>query len=114
MLGLLHKCTLGIAHPRLLELFPQITLPSWRYMTKQAVRRHDRQILERCKGNFLEITRNSLFGLVRVYNFLPEHIVHSTIIKDFQKKLTAMARECCNSGSEAWPTMFSPRHVRQG
>ena len=112
MLGLLHKCQLGLAHPWLMSLFPPATVePSG---TRYSDKRHDRQILERCKGKFLEMTRNSLFGLVRVYNFLPRHVVHCDTVKKFQKELTKMAKESCRSGSDRWTIMFSPRHVRQG
>ena len=112
MLGLLHKCRLGIAHPWLVSLFPSATVQPTG--TRYSDKRHDRQILERCKGKFLEMTRNSLFGLVRVYNFLPEHVVHCDTVKKFQKELTKMARIQCSAGSDKWMIMFSPGYVRQG
>ena len=103
---------LGLAHPWLMSLFPPAKVePSG---TRYSDKRHDRQILERCKSKFLEMTRNSLFGLVRVYNFLPRQIVHCDTVKKFQKELIKMAKECCRSGSDIWTIMFSPRHVRQG
>jgi hypothetical protein len=113
ILGLLHKCTLGLAHPWLLELFPpcQYHMPA---NTRYSGGRHDRQILERCKGNFLEITRNSLFGLVRVYSFLPLKAVRCTTVKQFQRTLTDMAKQRCADGCEDWQTRFSPRVIRQG
>ena len=113
MLGLLHKCTLGQAHPRLRELFPSVTRQPAVYSTRYAERRHSKQLLERCTGDFLELTRRSLFGLVRVYNFLPELVVQTDTVKEFQALLTATAKEHCRQG-RAWESMYSPRCTRQG
>ena len=113
MLGLLHKCALGLAHPRLRELFPLVTRQPAAYFTRYTARRHTKQLLERCTGDFLELTRRSLFGLVRVYNFLPEEVVQTATVKEFQKLLTAETKESCRNG-RAWETMYSPRWVRQG
>ena len=113
MLGLLHKCALGVAHPWLRELFPLAPPRVPTHNTKHQRGRHNRQIAERCKGNFLELTRRSVFGLVRVYNFLPQDVVQLDSVKDFQKALTEEARKNCRRGG-AWETMYSPRCVRQG
>ena len=86
MLGLLHKCALGEAHPWLLEHFPTTARGTTAHNTRHSRRRHSRQLHERCTGNFLEVTRRSLFGLVRVYNFLPEAAVSAKTVKEFQSK----------------------------
>ena len=73
MLGVLHKCTLGIAHPSLAYMFPAAspTQTQTRYYTRLGSRRHNKQILDRCQSDQLEFFRRSLFGLVGVYNLLP-------------------------------------------
>ena len=115
MLGLLHKCTLGLAHPRLQELFPPAPLrPEPRYSTRASAARHSRQLLERCKGHFLETTRRSVFGLVKVYNYLSQDTVDLDSVKSFQAALTAKARKACTTGDTGWANLYSPRLVRQG
>ena len=114
MLGLLHKCTLKSAHPRLQALFPPAPPQQATYRTRRAERRHSKQLLERCTGRFLETTRRSAFGLVRVYNFLPEATVCSTTVASFQATLTELAREACRKGSENWDKLFCPRTALQG
>ena len=63
MLGLLHKCNLGLAHTLLKALFPAAPAqlePT--YNTRSVGKRHNKQLLERCTGRFLETTRRSAFG----------------------------------------------------
>ena len=115
MLGLLHKCNLGNAHPRLQELFPRAPpKEAAYYSTRHSERRHSKQLLERCTGRFLELTRRSAFGLVRVYNFLPEDTVNAETVTGFQSALTELARAACGKGHDDWEKLFSPRRVLQG
>ena len=115
MLGLLHKCNLGTAHNRLLNLFPPLTTESMPlHSTRWSNKRHNRQLLERCTGNFLQITRRSIFGLVRVYNFLHADVVWAKTVTELQEALTEQARTACMEGKHNWATMFCPRQVQQG
>ena len=115
MLGLLHKCNLGVAHDQLRALFPPAPLqPRPVHHTRSAGKRHSRQLLERCTGNFLETTRRSAFGLVRVYNLLPQEVVDCASVRTFQTALTSLAREACKTGRDNWETLLSPRKVLQG
>ena len=110
MLGVLHKCTLGIAYPSLAYMFPAVspTQTQTRYYTRLGSRRHNKQILDRCQGDQLEFFRRSLFGLVGVYNLLPQDVVDLKSVKSFQSALTAIAREQCrNSISDMWKFRFS-------
>ena len=114
MLGLLHKCTLKSAHPRLQALFPPAPPQQATYRTRRAERRHNKQLLERCTGRFLELTRRSAFGLVRVYNFLPEDTVCAATVTGFQTALAKLARAACETGNENWEKLFCPRSTLQG
>ena len=115
MLGLLHKCNLGLAHDLLKTLFPPAPPPHCPpRLTRSVGRRHNKQLLERCTGKFLETTRRSVFGLVRVYNFLPQAVVDSASVTAFQTALTKLARDACEKGQENWATLLSPRRVLQG
>ena len=95
MLVLLHKCSLGTSHPWIQELFRLVPKKNSYYRTKLSEERHDRQLMESCAGNFLEITRRSLFGLVRLYNFLFSTVVHLQTVKVFQGALTNLAKRRC-------------------
>ena len=55
-----------------------------------------------------------MFGLVRVYNYLPQNVVDTTSVTSFQAALTKLAREACEKGSDDWATLLSPRRVLQG
>ena len=55
-----------------------------------------------------------MFGLVRVYNFLPQAVVDSASVTTFQTALTKLARDACEKGQENWTTLLSPRRVLQG
>ena len=112
MLGLLHKCTLGLAHPQLCKLFPLAEPLPRRYQTRAALRAHERQLPDRTQGRHSELLRRSAFGLARVYNRLPAGVVANNCVKGFQHDLTALARERCTAGDLCWLDCFSPRpHV---
>ena len=112
LLGLLHKCVLGLAHPELCKLFPLTSAPPKRYQTRAAVGTHERQLLNRTQGRHSELLRRSALGLARVYNRLPSGVVANDTVKGFQHDLTCLARESCAKGTYEWYNCFSPRsHV---
>ena len=55
-----------------------------------------------------------MFGLVRVYNFLPQAVVDAASVTTFQTALTKLVRDACGKGHEHWATLLSPRRVLQG
>ena len=112
MLGLLHKCALGFAHPSLCEVFRLQVEPPRRYETRRTARPHGRKLLDRTQGPHSELLRRSALGLARVYNDLPAAVVTLSTVKGFQRALTALAREHCAAGAWNWRYCFSPRpHV---
>ena len=112
MLGLLHKCVLGLAHPELCKLFPLSTPAPRHYQTRATVGTHERQLLDRTQGKHSELLRRSALGLARVYNRLPGGVVANNSVKGFQHDLTCLARERCTAGAYHWYECFSPRpHV---
>ena len=112
MLGLLHKCVLGLAHPELCNLFPLATPVRRHHQTRAALHTHERQLLDRTQGQHSELLRRSAFGLARVYNRLPGGVVANDSVKGFQRDLTALAKELCASGVYDWASCYSPRpHV---
>ena len=105
MLGLLHRISLGNAPSQLRDLFPLRQQPSLRSTeTRLASLRHSVQFLEpRCHT---EVMRRSLFGLVVVYNLLPEDVVRTKTVSAFQSRLqTALKRSIFVT--DRWPMLFS-------
>ena len=49
----------------------------------------------------------SIFGMVDVYNNLPQSLVDSPSVKVFQSGLTQIARERCQRGDSMWASSFS-------
>ena len=106
-LGLLHKIQLGDAHPDFGNLFARKTC-AFIANTRHGRRRHGKQFQE-IAGNSL-FFRRSLFGAVRVYNVLPEHIVNASSVSMLQQLLTKDARSRCQQGAATWKNIYCCRH----
>ena len=106
-LGLLHKIQLGEAHPDFSGLFQQ-RVDADPDATRHGSRRHGRQFLE-IPGNSYYFNQ-SLFGLTKVFNVLPEYVVAGSSVTAFQSALTKHARIACQTGRPDWITMYNGRH----
>ena len=99
ILGFLHKRVLGQAHTGIEQLLPMIgACPPW----------HDKQIeshMQECIRQQVIFYR-SLFGMVLVYNRLPQAFVNIDSVQSFQSALTHVARTSCLAGSAGWRSMF--------
>jgi len=107
ILGLLHKRVLGQCHPSFDRLLP------W-YSTRFTEARghgHTKQLyghwveVSNCQGLF----SRSIFGMVDIYNNLPQHVVDASSINCFQKYLIHIARTRCQQGDVAWSSSFCRR-----
>ena len=84
VLGMIHKKVLGKCHPSFDKL-----LPSKGYTTED---RHSKQIY----GHWFEIKEHralfnrSIFGMVDIYNNLPQAVVELSSVSSFQGRLTEM------------------------
>ena len=107
ILGLIHKCVVGVADITLRELFPAAEQRCHRHDTRLSSRRHNKQVLDRCDGRHSELLARSIFGLVKVYNLLPQHMVDHTEVTAFQHTLTLHAKHVCKSGVHDWHRVFS-------
>jgi hypothetical protein len=107
MLGLLHKRVLGIAHPIFSQLLP------FHFEIFGSLRRgeHNKQLYGH--GNAIHFQQGlhsrSIFQLVHVYNRLPQELVDCTSVSDFQRGLTLIARNKCETGDPSWDSCFSCR-----
>ena len=103
MLRLIHKRILGLAHPAFERVLP--LQPSSFYAANMGniFVRHNKQIY----NHNLECTNNgmfnrSIFGLVYLYNRLPQRIIDKATVSAFQSELTHIAKRRCTDGTEGW------------
>jgi len=101
ILGFLHKRVLGQCHEAVVRMFPFLPVHEpW----------HDKQL----DSHLYESTcrqvlfSRSVFGMVNIYNRLPQYVVDSASVSNFQKELTHIARHRCSNGL-AWKNTFSTR-----
>ena len=95
VLGFLHKRVLGECHPGIARLFP---------MCGEIRPRHNKQIESRlyeCVSRPVLFNR-SIFGMVHIYNRLPQFFVDLENVSKFQHELTNVAREACATGVATW------------
>ena len=90
MLGALHKVNLGTAPPQLRSLFPPSLGPrsmrgGWTLDLRRIRPPHSKQLLTAATFESTNVLQRSLFGLVHLYNKLPQHVVGSPSVCSFQK-----------------------------
>ena len=99
-LGFLHKRVLGECHPAIMSLLS--------FSSQNYAWRHPKQLetyLESCVVRPVLYWR-SLFGLIHVYNRLPDYMIDSPSGKKFQARLTEGAKKRCSSGDPLWRRAF--------
>jgi len=98
ILGLLHKCNLGLAHPGLQALFYRDPNPRQRD-NRIFPPLHDRRLWdEHCFTRMPSLYHKSIFAQIRVYNLLSQVVVSHDNVKDFQSALTSIVRRKCSEG----------------
>ena len=107
MLGVLHRIVLGIAPPQLSCLFPRAeTAPMGRMPTRLWEIRHDLQLCERYFH--ADVFARSLYGMVRIYNLLPQSVVNAVSVKNFQRLLQNGLKRAAAAELDDWQALFSP------
>ena len=96
MLGVLHKIALGIAPAPLRELIkPSVcNLRSFGFHNGKTF--HDKQLNDSVGNDSPVSLKRSIFGLVHVYNRLPQDVISATIVQTFQRKLHCIAKHSIN------------------
>merc|ERR1712023_388005 len=97
MLGLVHRTVLGEG-PEHFKQFFRTRAFTTTYWTRQAERRHYRQLEETYFTGCPELRRSSALGLAMVYNLLPKHVVEQTSVKNFQSALQELVLERALAG----------------
>ena len=102
-LGMIHKKVLGKCHPSFDSLLPS------KACAEEG--RHSKQLY----GHWLEVKEHralfnrSIFGMVDIYNNLPQAVVDSISVSIFQGRLTEVARRRCQHLEPDWNLSFSRR-----
>ena len=106
LLGLIHRSVLGLGPPQ----FHEFVRPPWRWRVRQTVRqRHRFHLEDSIDGRHLNLFRDSVFGLMRVYNLLDPEIVEAQSVANFQAKLQQLLLSRACAGCMDWRDTFSPR-----
>ena len=109
MLGLIHRTALGKGPSHFKRFFRLKQHQPQAFWTRLAERRHDRQLESESLPNCPELLRRSALGLVQVYNLLPQKVVSSKCVRNFQKQLQELVVERAASDCEDWQHTLSPR-----
>ena len=112
MLGALHNVTLGTAPAQLRLLFPPLGAPptvpnNWQQRLRNLRALHDRQLSTAATPFSTDTFARSLFGLVNLYNKLPQHLVECTSVKLFQRKLQFGLQRQADAGTAGWQQLYS-------
>ena len=107
MLRFLHKRVLGLSHPAIQRLLPFHA----DFFGSLRTGEHNKQLYDHILDvqQQQSLHRRSVFGMVHIYNRLPQHVVNLTTIPLFQKHLTLEARKLCKDGNPSWIDSFSCR-----
>ena len=109
ILGVIHRAVLHKGPPQLWKFFRRSF--EARRLTERGVTRHSFQLVEWSSGRNLEIMRRSAFGMIRVYNLLPEDVVAKSDLKTFQGSLTQLVRDRVVACDARWKVVLSCRHT---
>ena len=109
MLGLLHRTVLGKGPAHFRRFFRLAATTEKAHCTRQATKRHPRQLQETRQGAFQELLRRSVLGLVSVYNLFPAELVLTETVPAFQAQLQALLKKRATAGCEDWAETLSPR-----
>ena len=108
MLGLIHRCILGKGPPHFRQWFVLAPPPVHVPRTRLAMRRHCKQLVDPCDGSQSSLLTRSPFGLIRIYNLLPQFVVSASTAKLFQSKLQSLVKRELLQGSETWHLCLCP------
>ena len=105
MLGVIHRTIIkkGTAHSR--KLFKKAEVAHGK--TRRSPGLHHMQIEEWDTSK--DYVRNSIIGLQRVYNRLPQNIVAQNSVPSFQKEAQVLLKTVCVNEIASWELIFSPR-----
>ena len=108
MLGLIHRTVLGEGPPQFSRWFELESTQELRRSARQ-MRNTVRPLKRLAPGRQLAVFRRSAFGLVGIYNMLPNEVVAHNSVKQFQAALSQLVRREAGRDNPGWRDLFSPR-----
>ena len=107
MLGLIHRSVLGDGPNQFQQFFRPAEPPAHTHHTRyQARARHGRQLHDPVDGTHTDYLKRSIFGLIKVYNGLPEHVIACTDVKQFQACLQRDLQRLASQRSAGWEFVY--------
>ena len=97
LLGMIHRTVLGKGPPHFKEFFQ---------ISSAAGQRHRFSLKD---SSWNRLSKRSALGLIPVYNLLPDHIVETFSVKEFQANLQKLIKLRAEAGCDNWQATFSPR-----
>ena len=86
---------------------PPPTPQRWSERLRQLRPLHSKQLSTPATPFSTNVFQRSLFGLVHVYNRLPEHVVESRSVKVFQRQLQQALLKWADWGQTDWQFLYS-------
>ncbi len=102
MLGLIYRTVVGVGPPHFRKFFQRAQLTGGE--------RHRYQLVDfRARGSNTRLLARSAFGLIGVYNLLPDWVFNVKTVKCFQRNLQELVKQRATAGCADWPDSLSPR-----
>ena len=108
MMGVIHRAALGKGPSQLQDLFPP-AVSVGRRSARIAAKRHTKERAVTIEDHQRCMVERSAFGLVRVYNLLPQQFVDTDSVSLFQSGLQHLVRTRATGGCADWQSTLSPR-----
>ena len=107
ILGLLFKISIGKAPPSLSSLFPPASglLDSHGFVGNR--RLHSRALKDPIEPGHPPLLQRSIFGMISVFNHLPQQLVDCHSVKSFQRALQFRAKEAAISHAPSWQLLYA-------
>ena len=109
MLAVVHRCNLGHGPPHFKQFFRRREEPGRRLLTRSDMRRHQWQLEDPRDGTHSELLARSVFGLIGVYNVLPDCSIGEPSVQLFQRALQSILKERASASIDGWAALYSPR-----
>ena len=109
MLGIVHRSVLGLGPTHFHQYFRPASTPT-NPNGKTTARRHKHKLETHRAGGFLEVVKNSVLGMVDIYNILPAYVVDAPTVHLFQRRLQEIACIEATNEQRGWQCTYSPRN----
>ena len=110
MLGVIHRSVIG-AGPSHFSKYFVLQGSARRPNGREALHAHDKQIITHRTGKFLDLLSHSILGLIDIYNMLPQYMVNTKDVSEFQRRLQLLVIEMAAAKEPGWRGIYSPRNV---